>query len=298
MNEIPLTRRTVLGSAVVGAASLAACHGGLSRPATGIAPAIPTEPARRRMPTAFVGHGSPETALHAPYGGLWTAWADAMPRPQAVLVFSAHFELRPITIGATTTQPLVYDFYGFDDPLYEVLYACPGAPALADEVEKRLKAASIPVERDPERGLDHGSWVPLSWMYRAAEVPVLTISIPTNKPERLLASGKTLAPLRDAGVAILGSGNVTHNGSRGDATPAWASEFDQWCAEALAKKDVDAILTWRTKAPAALTAHPTPDHFNPLIVALGAGLDDAGAPTFPVTGFEGRSFSRRCVQFG
>jgi len=254
-----------------------------------------------RAPSLFVGHGSPMRALDPEGGGDWVRWTAGFPKPKAILVVSAHFELAPITIGATTPVPLIYDFYGFPDELYAVTYAPPGAPALADDVEKRLRAIGE-VERDPERGLDHGSWAPLVWMYRAADVPVLTISMPTDRPERLIAIGRALAPLRDEGVAILGSGNVTHNlGIRGgDDTPAWASDFDAWCTEALVKKDVDAFVTWRAKAPAPKMAHPTTEHFNPLLVALGAALDDKSStpPRFPVTGFEGGSFSRRCVQFG
>ncbi|HVG95199.1 MAG TPA: class III extradiol ring-cleavage dioxygenase [Planctomycetota bacterium] len=301
MDEIPLSRRAVLGSAVVGAATLAACHGGLSRPATGIAPAIPTEPARRRMPTAFVGHGSPETALHAPYGSLWTAWADAMPRPQAVLVFSAHFELRPITIGATTTQPLVYDFYGFDDPLYAIRYATPGAPALADRVEGLLRPLGS-VERMEDRGLDHGAWVPLKWMYPRADVPVLTVSIPTHDAAPLAKVGQALAPLRDEGVLLLGSGNVTHNlrslSDPARGTPAWASDFDAWTADVVTRGDLDALVDYLRRSPSPSRSHPTKDHFVPLIVSAAAGIHTGGATTFPITGWEGGSISRRCIQIG
>jgi len=254
-----------------------------------------------RAPALFVGHGSPMAVLDPAAGGAWARWTAGFAKPRAILVVSAHFELAPVTIGATTPVPLIYDFHGFPDELYAVTYAPPGAPALADDVERRLRAIGE-VSRDPERGLDHGSWAPLSWMYRAADVPVLTISMPTDRPERLIAIGRALAPLRDEGVAILGSGNVTHNLRLrgGDGTPAWASEFDAWCTEALVKRDVDAFVTWRTKAPASKTAHPTTEHFNPLLVTLGAALDDEAAapPRFPVTGFEGGSFSRRCVQFG
>jgi len=252
-----------------------------------------------RAPALFVGHGSPMTALDPVAGGRWASWTASFAKPRAVLVVSAHFELAPLTIGATTPVPLIYDFYGFPDELSAVRYAAPGAPRLADDVAKRL-AGVTEVDRDPERGLDHGAWVPLSWMYRAADVPVLTVSMPTDDPRRLIAIGRALAPLRDEGVAILCSGNVTHNLGRlgGDATPAWASDFDAWCADAVLRRDVDAFTTWRSKAPAARMAHPSTEHFTPLLVALGAALDDGSKVTFPLTGFEGGSISRRCVQFG
>ena len=297
------SRRAFLALTAAGAAgALLGCRGRAgSEPIGDVAPrGEPKGPlSGSRAPSLFVGHGSPMTALDPVAGAPWSRWTAGFAKPRAILVVSAHFELAPISIGATAPVPLIYDFGGFPDELFQVQYASPGAPALADDVERRLKAV-FEVDRDPERGLDHGAWVPLSWMYRAADVPVLTISMPTNKPETLLAIGRTLAPLRDEGVAILGSGNVTHNlGVRGgDRTPSWASEFDAWCADALAKKDVDAFMTWRQKAPGARMSHPTLEHFNPLLVTLGAALDDAATAKFPVTGFEGGSFSRRCVQFG
>jgi 4,5-DOPA dioxygenase extradiol len=291
----------VLGAvAAFGAASLLGCRGRTGyEPVGDVAERRTASGSASRAPALFVGHGSPMTALDPRTGGEWAAWTASFPKPKAVLVVSAHFELAPLTIGATTPVDLIDDFYGFPDELYAVTYRAPGAPALADTVERRLKGVEK-TDRDPERGLDHGAWAPLVWMYRAADVPVLTISMPTDDPRRLVAIGRALAPLRDEGVAILGSGNVTHNLGRlgGGATPGWASEFDAWCAEAVAKRDLDAFVTWRSKAPAAKLAHPTTDHFTPLLVVLGAALDDGSPVRFPITGFEGGSISRRCVQFG
>jgi 4,5-DOPA dioxygenase extradiol len=302
MDDGLMTRRVVLGTAAIGAATLAACHGGLSRAATQpLAGAAPTAPRPGRMPTAFVGHGSPETALDAQRGGLWTAWADRMPRPSAVLVLSAHFELEPITIGATEPQPLIYDFYGFDDPLYQITYAAPGAPVLADRVEGLLGGIG-PVGRMPDRGLDHGAWVPLRWMYPRADVPVLPLSIPTHDPATLARIGRALAPLRREGVLLLGSGNIVHNlralsDERG-RTPGWAADFDAWTAETVGRGDLDALIDYRRRAPSPDRAHPTKDHFVPLLVTVAAGLEGGGAASFPVTGFEGGSISRRCVEVG
>ncbi len=297
------SRRTFLALTAAGAAgTLLGCHGRTGfEPIGDVAERRETSAVGRgsRAPALFVGHGSPMTALDPQSGGEWARWTAGFAKPKAVLVVSAHFELAPISIGATTPVDLIYDFGGFPDELFQVKYACPGAPALADDVEKRL-ATQFKTERDPERGLDHGAWVPLSWMWRKADVPVLTISMPTNDPATLVAIGRKLAPLRDEGVAILGSGNVTHNLRirGGDGTPSWASEFDAWCTDALVRKDVDAFMTWRAKAPGAKMSHPTLEHFNPLLVVLGAALDDGATAKFPITGFEGGSFSRRCVQFG
>jgi 4,5-DOPA dioxygenase extradiol len=247
------------------------------------------------------------TALDAVQGGAWSRWGATMGRPTAILAVSAHFERAPVTLGATTEVPLVYDFSGFPRPLYQVRYPAPPAPALADRVQALLGASRSPggvaVRRDPARGHDHGTWVPLRWLYPQADVPVLSLSLPSQEPRRLVAMGRALRPLRDEGVLVLGSGNVTHNlgqlaRSPGAATPAWAREFDEWCAAALLRRDLDAFLDWTAKAPAARWAHPSAEHFTPLLVVLGAGVDDAAPPAFPVTGFEAGSISRRAIQFG
>jgi 4,5-DOPA dioxygenase extradiol len=310
-----MDRRTFLETLATGAlAGLAACQAGLSRaagratdaavaePAPAAAAEGPPPPAKPRLPTAFVGHGSPETALDATKGGLWTQWSDRMPRPTAVLVVSAHWERAPITIGATESVPLIYDFSGFDRPLYEVRYAPPGAAALADRVEALLRPRNA-VRRAPDRGLDHGAWVPLKWMYPRADVPVLPLSLPTQEPGALLRMGRELAPLREEGVLLLGSGNVVHNLGELDwagnsPPPSWAAEFDAWAAEVLSRGDLDALAEYARKAPAARRAHPTREHFVPLLVVAGAGFERGGRATFPVTGFEAGSISRRCVQVG
>jgi 4,5-DOPA dioxygenase extradiol len=254
-----------------------------------------------RAPAAFVGHGSPLATLDAGKGGEWTRWASSFPKPRAILVVSAHFERAPVTIGATTTVPLVYDFGGFPRAMYDLRYPAPSAPALADRVE-RLLSPAFPVRRDPRRGLDHGAWCPLRWLAPKADVPVLSVSLPTQDGASLVRMGRALAPLRDEGVLVLGSGNLVHNlrmlGRDGSTVPAWASEFDSWCEAVLARRDVDALVDWRRKAPAAATAHPTAEHLVPLMVVLGAGLEPRDAVRFPITGFEAGSISRRCVQVG
>ncbi|MHC5009421.1 MAG: DODA-type extradiol aromatic ring-opening family dioxygenase, partial [Planctomycetota bacterium] len=206
----------------------------------------------------------------------------------------------PITIGATTPQPLINDFRGFPRELYRVRYSPPGAPKLARRVQQLL-APLGDVRSDPRRGHDHGAWVPLRWLYPHADVPVLSVSLPSHRPAALLRIGRALRPLREEGVFILGSGNVTHNlrrldGRRGAPTPTWASEFDAWSRQVLARHDVDALLDWERKAPAARTNHPTVEHFVPLIIAAGAS-SERDTVTFPVSGFEAGSISRRCVNF-
>jgi 4,5-DOPA dioxygenase extradiol len=226
-------------------------------------------------------------------------WARAMPRPKAILMLSAHWLDAPVTIGATRTEPLVYDFYGFPEKYYAVTYPAPGAPELATRV-KELLAPNVAEE--PSRGLDHGAYVPLVAMYPEADVPVLQVSVPTLDPAPLVALGRALAPLRDEGVLVVGSGFLTHNLQTvrfgGGPTPKWASEFDAWVGEALAKRDADALVAYRRRAPGVEIALPTHEHFVPVLVALGSSLDTAEAVTFPIEGFTYGSFTKRSVQFG
>jgi 4,5-DOPA dioxygenase extradiol len=250
------------------------------------------------MPVLFVGHGAPMLLEDEPWLGELAAWGRALPRPAAILVVSAHWEARPVTLGATRTVPLVYDFYGFPERFYRIRYPAPGAPGLAARVHELLAAAGIPSADDPERGLDHGVYVPLIPMFPRADVPVLQASMPSLDPAELLAVGRALAPLRDEGVLIVGSGFLTHNLRAGfqATTPAWAAEFDAWVADAIARRDVEALVDVERRAPAVRQAHPRTEHLVPLHLALGAAGDDA--PAFPITGWFGGGFSKRSVQWG
>src|SRR5438128_10186543 len=254
-----------------------------------------------RMPTVYLGHGAPPLVDDPIWPGELAAWAAALPRPKAILVISAHWEESPLTIGATTPVPLVYDFYGFPEKYYRVTYAQPGAPWLAERV-KQLIGAKTPVAEEPRRGLDHGAYVPLTVMYPAADIPVLQISMPTLDARELLELGKKLAPLRDEGVLIMGSGFMTHGlpfieDFRPDAIPpAWSKEFDHWSAETLAKGDVDALVDYKRRAPGVRFAHPTVDHFVPLFVSLGAAVREKEAPETVIEGYF-LGLSKRSVQF-
>jgi 4,5-DOPA dioxygenase extradiol len=254
-----------------------------------------------RMPVIFAAHGAPVLLDDATWIGELAAWASAMPKPKAILMISAHWEQRPTTLGATRTVPLVYDFYGFPERYYQTRYPAPGAPALAARVRDLLHAQPIPVADDPERGLDHGAYVPLVAMYPAADVPVLQISMPVLEPQALFALGQALAPLRAEGVLIFGSGFLTHNMRYAfrPGIPSWAREFDAWAEDALSRLDVEALLEFRTRAPAAETALPTWEHYAPVLVAVGAVAGDRSPSTFPITGFwmDG-AFTKRSVQFG
>jgi 4,5-DOPA dioxygenase extradiol len=201
---------------------------------------------------------------------------------------SAHWESAPPAIGATTTVPLIYDFGGFPEHYYHVTYPAPGAPELAESVRKLLATPEQSIHEDPQRGLDHGAYVPLVEMYPAADVPVLQLSLPTLDPAKLIALGRRLAPLRDEGVLIVGSGFTTHNlrEIRTDGSvPGWGVEFDAWADQAVKAKDVDALIDFQHRAPAAEIAHPRTEHWVPLYVALGAALDAPGSVDAPIAGF-------------
>lgn len=260
-------------------------------------------PGSGRMPVLYLSHGAPPLADDA----LWTRqlaeWSAGLPRPRAVLMISAHWESAPVTLSATRPVPLVYDFWGFPERYFRVEYPAPGAPELAERVRGLLGSPATPVHDAPERGLDHGAYVPLVEMFPDADVPVLQMSMPTLEPEELLRLGRRLAPLRDEGVLVVGSGFFTHNlrdltwGSGPDEAPGWSREFDDWGQRALAAGDVDALLDFAHRAPGGTVAHPRSEHFAPLFVALGAGEDDLSGQRSVIDGFWA-GLAKRSVQLG
>ncbi|MEO3765598.1 class III extradiol ring-cleavage dioxygenase [Streptomyces sp. B8F3] len=253
------------------------------------------------MPALYLSHGAPPLADDPVWPAELAAWAAGLPRPRAVLVVSAHWEEAPVALGATTTVPLVYDFWGFPEHYYRVRYPAPGAPGLAESVRKLLRTPGDAVQDFPDRGLDHGAYVPLVEMYPDADIPVLQLSMPTLDPERLLALGRRLAPLRAEGVLIVGSGFFTHNLAAlrhtGEGPPAWSAEFDAWGREALAAQDVDALLDFVHKSPAGRLAHPRTEHFAPLFVTLGAAEDDLPTQRSVIDGFW-MGLAKRSLQLG
>lgn len=252
------------------------------------------------MPVLYLSHGAPPLADDAIWPGQLAAWSAQLPTPKAVLMLSAHWEDAPLVLGATTTVPLIYDFWGFPEHYYRVTYPAPGAPELAEQVRKLLRGPGTTVHDDPGRGLDHGAYVPLVQMYPAADVPVLQISLPTLDPSGLLELGRTLAPLRDQGVLIIGSGFFTHNlralRQDGSVHPAMA-DFDEWGRQVLHSGDVDALLDFEHAAPAAHWAHPRTEHFAPLFVSLGAAGPDLGNQRTVIDGFW-NGLAKRSIQFG
>ncbi|MCY7395953.1 MAG: dioxygenase [Nocardioides sp.] len=227
-----------------------------------------------RMPALYLGHGAPPLLDDTLWSGQLAAWAADLPRPKAVLIVSAHWESAPVSLSASGV-PLVYDFGGFDPKYSQMTYETPDASALARRVAAMMPRHD-PVHQHTSRGLDHGAWVPLRIMYPGADVPVLQMSLPTHDPQKLMALGARLRPLRDEGVLIIGSGFLTH-GLRfleefriDAAAPGWSSDFDAWAGEALARGDVDELASYREHAPGMRYAHPTVEHYTPLFVTLGA----------------------------
>jgi len=267
---------------------------------------VPTPPKTNiqqttRMPTIFAAHGAPVLLDDGIWMGELAAWAKAMPIPTSILMVSAHWEERPATLGATRPVPLVYDFYGFPEKYYQVTYPAPGAPELATRVRELLGHKDISHIDDPERGLDHGAYVPLVAMYPKADIPVLQLSLPGLIPDELVRLGAALAPLRDEGVLIFGSGFLTHNMRFAfrPGIPGWAHEFDAWAKDALERLDLDALENFKTVAPGAEMALPTWEHYAPVLVTAGAAAENRSQTTFPIAGWwmDG-AFTKRSVQFG
>jgi 4,5-DOPA dioxygenase extradiol len=229
------------------------------------------------LPVLFLSHGSPMTAIEpGELGAVWQSLGERLPRPRAVLMVSAHWTTRvPMVSGAADPQT-VHDFGGFPEALYRLQYAAPGAPQLAQTVKALLTERGIATGIDATRGLDHGAWVPLRILFPQADIPVLQLSV---QPERCarhhFAVGAALAPLTAQGVLIVGSGHLTHNlgewlrGAGGSASPQTVA-FRDWTHARLLAGDTEALLDWPHAAPHAAFAHPTPEHFLPLFVALGA----------------------------
>jgi len=266
-------------------------------------PTVDAATSDRPMPALYLGHGAPPLLEDPEWMGQLNGWAAGLPKPTSILIVSAHWQTAPMALSATRPVPLVYDFYGFPEHYYELTYDAPGAPELAAKV-KGLMPSNEPVLDRESRGLDHGAWVPLKAMFPDADVPVLQMSMPDLDPKRLFEVGQRLAPLRDEGVLIIGSGFLTHGlpfireyfmGKPG--APQWSIDFDDWAREALESGDLDTLFDFREKAPGMPYAHPTVEHFAPLFVTLGAVARPDDAPTFPIEGFA-YGLSKRSFEAG
>lgn len=243
-----------------------------------------------RLPVLYLSHGAPPLADDSRWTHELAGWGSDLARPRQILIVSAHWEAAPVALSSTSGAALVYDFWGFPQKYYDVRYDAPGAPELARRLETTLGRPGTPIHRDETRGLDHGAYVPLKEMFPAADIPVLQMSMPTLDPQSLYRLGQQLAPLRDEGTLVVGSGFTTHNLSwmspDPHAEPPTASrEFDAWAAETMDAGDLDALMDFTHTAPAAQLAHPRTEHWAPLYVALGAAQGDGAAATSVIDGF-------------
>jgi 4,5-DOPA dioxygenase extradiol len=246
--------------------------------------------AMSRLPTVFISHGSPDTAIaDTAAAAFMKSFGAELPRPKAIVVASAHFEVEGgVAISHDAEPETIHDFGGFDRRLYEMQYPAPGEPALAERIAADLQSAGFRASPVDARGFDHGTWVPLSLIFPQADIPVVQVSVdPTRDAAYHLKLGQALAALRDEGVLVIGSGSFTHNlgeafkalraGRRDAEVPDWVGAFVEWMAERILAGDHDALADYRRRAPHAVANHPTDEHLMPLYVAIGAAMGAGGA---------------------
>ncbi len=255
------------------------------------------------MPVVFFGHGNPLNALdHNRYTQAWRALGAAMPKPRAILMISAHWYLPGTMVTAMEQPRTIHDFGGFPRPLYEMRYPAPGNPALATRVAELL--APQRVQMDRSWGLDHGTWAVLCHAYPDADVPVVQLSIDELQPPSFhYALGQRLRPLRDEGILVAASGNLIHNlhayawGRHPQEPYDWALRFETNARELLLAREYEPLVEYEALGEDALLAAPAPDHYLPLVYAMGAAAADDPV-SFPVDGIDGGSVSMLCVRFG
>lgn len=225
-----------------------------------------------RMPVLFVGHGNPMNAIERnDFHRAWQELGQTLPRPEAILCISAHWETRGVSLTASEKPETIHDFYGFPKALFDVRYPAPGSPALARRTKELLGSTDAHLDRD--RGLDHGAWSVLVAMLPAADVPVVQLSLDTTRPGRFhYELGQKLRPLRDEGVLVLGSGNIVHNlrlFNFDDPRPLeWALQCDETIKQRIVARDHESLMSYETLGPHAALAVPTPEHYYPLLYAL------------------------------
>jgi 4,5-DOPA dioxygenase extradiol len=253
------------------------------------------------LPSVFVSHGAPTLPLErSPARSFLEDLGTSLGRPRGILCVSAHWERDRPHLSDVVRPETIHDFYGFPDALYRLRYPAPGAPELAARARRLLEDAGLEAATSSEWGLDHGAWVPLSLMYPDAGIPALQLSVQPRLGTRAhVAIGRALAPLRNDGVLILGSGGAVHNlryfrpGSV--QVPDWAARFESWLVEAVEAGDGDSLTGYRTSTPDGPSAHPTEEHYLPLLVAFGAGGDTRGETLH--RGFEHGAMSMAAFRF-
>ena len=256
-----------------------------------------------RFPSIFFGHGNPMNALlDNVYTKAWAGLGAAIPRPAAILCISAHWFVPETGVTVSTAPRTIHDFGGFPAPLYQVQYPAPGDPVLARRVQQML--APLPVTLDERWGLDHGTWSVLTHVYPKADVPIVQLSIDEREPASFHYDiGKRLAPLRDEGVLIVGSGNLVHNlhafawGKHNVEPFDWALRFEQNARDMLVAGDQAPLVEYDRLGRDALLSIPTPDHYLPLLYVIATRQQDDSI-SFPVEGVDGGSVSMLAVRVG
>ena len=255
------------------------------------------------LPAIFFGHGNPMNAIaQNRFTEGWARMGASIPRPKAILCISAHWYVRHTGVTVTTSPRTIHDFGGFPDELFQVQYPAPGSPELARRVQALL--APLPVHLDESWGLDHGTWSVLAHVYPQADIPVVQLSLDAMQPPAFhYEIGQRLAPLRDEGVLVMGSGNLVHNlraiDWTGKTTGAydWAARFENQARGMVKAREHAPLLEYRKLGTDAMLSIPTPDHFLPLLYILGATQTRDGI-AFPVEGADMGSISMLAVQVG
>lgn len=232
------------------------------------------------MPSLFIAHGSPMIVIEKnPYVDFLASLHKTFKKPEAIVIFSAHWEESVQTISTVDKYSTIYDFYGFPKEMYKLTYPAKGNPALSKEIHELFKENGIKSVFDEKRGLDHGAWTILKIMFPNLDIPVVSLSVnPNSSPEELYKIGSSLAPLREKGVLVIGSGVTVHNLGKvsfhdKNAADKWAVAFDDWLVKNIKEWNTSELFQYRKKAPHAKEAVPTPEHFIPLILAMGAGAN-------------------------
>jgi 4,5-DOPA dioxygenase extradiol len=257
-----------------------------------------------RTPALFLGHGHPLNALlDNEYTQCLTQWGQHLEKPEFILMVSAHWESFDIQLGTHPMPPMIYDFGNFSPELFHIQYPASGAPQWAAQVETLL--GDIPVKRNIQRGFDHGVWTVLKWLFPDADIPILQLSLAVDlSPLEHYQLAKRLAPLREQGMMLIGSGNIVHNlgqvhWQKIDHVPPyrWAVQFDEWVKECCLNAQHDDLIHYQRYGQAALLSVPTAEHYLPLLYVLAMQQENESV-NFVFEGFQNAAISMRCVQIG
>lgn len=255
------------------------------------------------LPSFFIAHGAPSLVIekHA-YTEFLIELGRSLPRPRAIVIFTAHWESKVQTVSSVVQYETIYDFSGFSDELYRMKYPAKGDLALSLEIQRLFREEGIESVLDDQRGLDHGAWAPLQLLYPEFDIPVVALSVNLKlTPEEHYRIGRALEPLREQNVLVLGSGGTVHNLRKldwSDGEPKeWAILFDEWLGEQLETWNAEALFDYENRAPHAMEAVPTAEHFVPLLLSMGAGDQSRTAKLLHRT-YQMGTLSLSCWMFG